>query len=199
MKEADGATTLQVESSTQIGGLYLQLKTTGNSAAEIVRDPVLADMEVQTTTEGDQTNVIIYSNRKGAVIPAGVNTLLTIPGSCEIVRLEASDYYGNMLVSRVATKSSVPSHFAIGQNYPNPFNPTTTINFSLPTPTAWTLSVINVSGQVVKRYTGAAGVGSVTVTWDATDQEGQAVATGIYFYRLDAGDFSETKKMVLMK
>ena len=199
MNEAGRATTLQVESSTQIGGLYLQLKTTGNSAAEIVRDPVLADMEVQTTTEGDQTNVIIYSNRKGAVIPAGVNTLLTIPGSCEIVRLEASDYYGNMLVSRVATKSSVPSHFAIGQNYPNPFNPTTTINFSLPTPTAWTLSVINVSGQVVKRYTGAAGVGSVTVTWDATDQEGQAVATGIYFYRLDAGDFSETKKMVLMK
>jgi hypothetical protein len=194
-----GATTLQVESSTQIGGLYLQLKTTDKSAAEIIRDPVLADMEVQTRTEGDQTNVIIYSNRKGAVISAGVNTLLTIPGSCEIVRLEASDYYGNMLVSRVTTKSSLPSHFAIAQNYPNPFNPTTTIDFSLPTPTAWTLSVINVSGQVVKRYTGAAGVGSVTVTWDGTDQDGQAVATGVYFYRLDAGDFSETRKMVLMK
>ncbi len=199
MTEAGGATTLQVESPTQIGGLYLQFRTTGNSVAEIVRDPVLADMEVQTTTEGDQTNVIIYSNRKGAVISAGVNTLLTISGSCEIVRLEASDYYGNMLVSRVTTKSSVPLHFAIGQNYPNPFNPTTTINFSLPTSTAWTLSVINVSGQVVKRYTGAAGVGSVTVTWDATDQDGQAVATGVYFYRLDAGDFSETRKMVLMK
>jgi hypothetical protein len=199
MKEADGATTLQVESPTQIGGLYLQFKTTGNSAAEITRDPALADMEIQTASEGDQTNVIIYSNRKGAVIPAGINTLLTIPGSCEIVRLEASDYYGNMLVSRITTTSSVPSHFAIGQNYPNPFNPTTTINFSLPTPTAWTLSVINVSGQVVKRYTGAAGIGSVTVTWDATDQDGQAVATGVYFYRLDAGDFSETRKMVLMK
>lgn len=199
MNEAGGATTLQVESSTQIGGLYLQLRTTGSSVADIISNPALADMEVKTTTEGDQTNVIIYSNRKGGVIPAGVNTLLTIPGSCRIVHLEASDYYGNMLVSRVITKSGVPSHFTIGQNYPNPFNPTTNIDFSLPTPTAWTLSVINISGQVVKRYTGAAGVGSVTVTWDGTDQDGQTVATGIYFYRLDAGEFSETRKMVLMK
>jgi hypothetical protein len=199
MTESGVSTILQVESPTQIGGLYLQFKTTSNLAGEIVRDPALADMEIQTTTEGDQTNVIVYSNRKGAVIPAGVSTLLTIPGSVEIVRLEASDYYGNMLVSRVVTKSSVPSHFTIGQNYPNPFNPTTTISFSLPKPTAWTLSVINVSGQVVKRYTGEAGVGSVTVTWDATDQDGRTVATGVYFYRLDAGDFSETRKMVLMK
>jgi hypothetical protein len=199
MNEASAATTLQVESPTQIGGIYLQLKSTGNTAAEIVRDPALADMEVQVRTEGDQMNVIIYSNRKGAVIPAGTNTLLTISGSYEIMSIEASDYYGNMLVSRVTTKSALPSHFAVGQNYPNPFNPTTTISFSLPTPTEWTLSVINVSGQVVKRYTGAAGAGSVTVTWDATDQDGQAVATGVYFYRLDAGDFSETKKMVLMK
>ncbi len=199
LQESGGVSTLKVDGPTQIGGLYLQIKASNASAGEIIRDASLADMDVQMATDGDQTNIVMYSYRKGAVIPAGSNTLLTIPGSCEIVHLEASDYYGNMLNSRVTTKSALPSEFAVGQNYPNPFNPTTTIGFSLPVPASWTLSVINVSGQVVRQYSGTAGAGSVNVTWDGTDQDGRTVATGVYFYRLDAGSFSETKKMVLMK
>jgi hypothetical protein len=197
VKETGGSTTLMVESGTQIGGIYLQVRSNGG-ITDIGADPAFADMKVQTYSEGDLTSIVVYSENKGAVIPAGLATLLTIPGSCEVVHFEASDYHGNMLVSHV-TKTSLPSSISLGQNYPNPFNPTTTISFSLPTSSDWTLSVINVNGQVVKRYSGAAGYGNVSVSWDATDQSGQPVATGVYFYRLDAGNFTDTKKMVLMK
>jgi hypothetical protein len=197
-KEAGGSTTLLIDSPTQIGGVYLQLKTNGIIPNELIRALSLADMDVKYSSEGDRMNVIITSNQKGAVISSGVSELLTIPGSCEVLHAEASDYYGNMLNARIE-KLGLPSLYVLGQNYPNPFNPTTTISFSLPTPTDWSLSVINVAGQVVRQFTGVGAVGSLSVTWDATDNNGQTVATGVYFYRLDAGEFSETRKMVLMK
>jgi hypothetical protein len=198
LKEDGGRVILSADSPIPVGGIFLQVRADGEAPAEIIRTLSLAEMEVRTSVDGDKTNIVIYSNKKGAVIPAGSGELLAISGRCEVVHLEASDYYGNMLKARL-DKLNVPSWFVLGQNFPNPFNPTTTIDFSLPTPTDWSLSIINVSGQVVRRYAGVAGVGPASVTWDASDQNGQAVATGVYFYRLEAGDFSETRKMVLMK
>ncbi len=197
VQETDGMTRITAESPTQIGGLYLQLKTNGMAATELLKGLSLADMDVKTSIDGDRMSILISSISKGAVIPAGSVELFSVPGNCEVTHLEASDYYGNMLDTRV-NKVGLPTDFVLGQNFPNPFNPTTNISFALPTPTEWTLSVINVSGQVVKHYTGF-GAGTMTVTWDATDQSGQAVATGVYFYRLDAAGLSETRKMVLMK
>ncbi len=92
-------------------------------------------------------------------------------------------------------------------NYPNPFNPTTTISFSVPQTSLFvTLEIYNLKGQKVKTLecgeslsTTADGVG-YSIIWNGTDENNQAVSSGIYLYRLKVGnDFSETKRMLLLK
>lgn len=103
-------------------------------------------------------------------------------------------------------KTSVPKAFELSQNYPNPFNPTTTIKYSLSSvgdgaetlPT--TLRIYNVLGEVVRTLVNEPrSPGIYYEVWDGKDDQGKEVASGIYFYRLKAGKFSETKKMVLLK
>ncbi|MBU0519163.1 T9SS type A sorting domain-containing protein [bacterium] len=90
---------------------------------------------------------------------------------------------------------ALPEEYSLGQNYPNPFNPSTTINFSLPEAQHVKLTVFNVNGQVVASLVdGMRDAAQYEVTWDASD-----VASGLYFYQLEAGDFSSVKKMVLVK
>ena len=89
---------------------------------------------------------------------------------------------------------------ALSQNYPNPFNPTTTISFSLATRGHANLRVYNVSGQLVRTLSNETRhSGPHTVTWDGRDEAGSPVSSGVYFCKLVAGSFSQTKKMVLLK
>ncbi len=94
----------------------------------------------------------------------------------------------------------VPDSYHLAQNYPNPFNPSTTIRYSLPARSTVELAVFAVDGSLVKVLdSGVKEMGPHDATWDGRDASGAAVASGVYFYRLNAGSFSETKKMVLMK
>jgi len=86
------------------------------------------------------------------------------------------------------------------QNHPNPFNPTTTITFLLPEPTAANLSVYNIEGKLVAELAdGRLSAGVKSYSWDGRDSGGNSVASGVYFYRLTAGDQMLTRKMVLLK
>ncbi len=96
--------------------------------------------------------------------------------------------------------SILPEGFELGQNYPNPFNMSTTIEYTLPRHLIVTLTIYNILGQVVRKWpTEFRTMGSHTVQWDGRSDSGTDVATGVYFYRLIADEFIETKKMVLMK
>jgi len=94
----------------------------------------------------------------------------------------------------------VPGIFSLQQNYPNPFNPSTNIEFSLERAGNVTLEVYNVIGQRIRvlmdKY---CATGTYTVEWDGRSENGQAVASGIYFYRLTSDEYSRTRKMMLMK
>lgn len=91
--------------------------------------------------------------------------------------------------------SNLPDNFVLQQNYPNPFNPTTEINFALPTVSQVKLEIFNIEGKrVALLIEDKLSAGEHSITWD-----GSAVASGIYLYKLSAGDFVETKKMVLLK
>ena len=93
-----------------------------------------------------------------------------------------------------------PDQFDLSQNYPNPFNPTTEIRFSTPQAAHVSLAVYNVVGQKVKEILdGDMPAGSYAVDWDGTNSDGEPVASGIYFYRMNADKFSETKEMLLLK
>lgn len=94
-----------------------------------------------------------------------------------------------------------PEGYALSQNFPNPFNPSTNIVFTVPQTEKVSLKIFNVLGQEVKSLVNAKVIGGVSTmaTWDGTDNFGQKVSSGVYFYQLKAGDFSETKKMLLLK
>jgi hypothetical protein len=86
------------------------------------------------------------------------------------------------------------------QNHPNPFNPSTTISFSLRERGHASLAVYDVAGRLVRILAeGVMEAGPREVTWDGRDRNGRAVASGVYFYRLETGVYRETKKMVLLR
>lgn len=97
--------------------------------------------------------------------------------------------------------ASVPFAYSLNQNYPNPFNPTTTITYSLAEASEITLAVYNVLGQKVKTLVSGtyATAGTHVSRWNGLDEAGHKVASGVYFYKLEAGDYSAVKKMILMK
>jgi hypothetical protein len=96
--------------------------------------------------------------------------------------------------------SSMPTRFALEQNYPNPFNPMTQIRYSLPKGSSVELTVFNASGERVRTLVdGYEGAGFKTVTWDGTNDAGKSVTSGVYMYRLNADNFEDTQKMVLVK
>jgi len=93
-----------------------------------------------------------------------------------------------------------PENFMLKQNYPNPFNPTTTIRYGLPKAQRVTLVVYNLQGQKVRtliNFTQQAN--EHQAVWDGRNDSGEAVSSGVYVYRLTAGEFSESRKMVLLR
>jgi hypothetical protein len=93
--------------------------------------------------------------------------------------------------------------FSLSNNYPNPFNPATRIRYTVhgrQTPFRTTLKIYNIRGQLVRTLVDEPEqAGTYEVTWDGRDEKGDEVSSGVYLYRLEAGDFSEAKKMVLMR
>ncbi|RIK76763.1 hypothetical protein DCC62_10975 [candidate division KSB1 bacterium] len=95
---------------------------------------------------------------------------------------------------------TLPEDFALFQNYPNPFNPTTEISFALPEASDVTLAIYNSSGQLVRLLaSGQKAAGRHSLVWDAKDQFGVPVASGVYLYTLKAGNFVAQRKLILMK
>ncbi len=95
----------------------------------------------------------------------------------------------------------IPDNFELAQNFPNPFNPETSIRFFLPQSQTVRLEIYNMLGQTVKTLTEPAilSAGWHEVKWNGTNHLGETVANGLYLYRLSAGQFSQTRKMILLK
>ena len=101
----------------------------------------------------------------------------------------------------ISLRVDAPSTFALKQNAPNPFNPATTIRFDLPNPTKVTVIVFNILGQEVIRLINdeAMEAGFHEISWNGRNQIGSSTASGIYLYRIEAGEFSKARKMLLLK
>jgi hypothetical protein len=99
-----------------------------------------------------------------------------------------------------APGAEIPATYALEQNYPNPFNPTTTITYRLPEQRDVTLVVYNILGQVVKSLVqNVQPAGNYAVRWDGTNDRGTGVSSGMYIYRLKAGNFVQSKKMMMLR
>jgi len=171
-------------------------------AGTILNQPVLAgDYEMYYDDRDGILSILVF-NSNGNTINSGDPIFSIEPLSenaqLSIMELQISDSYGNVIPNR--PEPITPARFELYGAFPNPFNSSTVIKFSLPEPSNVSLSIFNLSGQLVRtinleNYP----AGESQVIWDGANQEKQPVASGVYFYRLKAGIFESTKRMTLMK
>jgi len=100
----------------------------------------------------------------------------------------------------VQTAAETPAVAVLAQNYPNPFNPSTTIKYDMKEKGLVTLKIYNVAGRLVRTLVnGVMDAGTYSLAWDGRNNTGADVASGIYFYKMETKDFSQTKKMVMLR
>jgi L-ascorbate metabolism protein UlaG (beta-lactamase superfamily) len=114
--------------------------------------------------------------------------------------LESKTYYSSTEPSGVRDENSMPAGIQLYQNYPNPFNPLTILSYSLSTPSHVRLSIHNLLGQEIKILkNNFQNAGEYSVVWNATDDTGKPVSSGIYLYRLETDEKTYQKKMALIR
>jgi hypothetical protein len=123
-------------------------------------------------------------------------------GSVQVTEAYVWDQYHrtNVVDLGAAATKLLPKAFVLKQNYPNPFNPTTAIRYALPEASNVRLEIYNTLGQVVQTLVDEKQeAGAYRITWDGRNEHGQEMATGVYIYRIVAGTFDATKRMLLIK
>jgi serine protease len=145
-----------------------------------------ATVKVGTTT----VKSYAFSTRTGSVGVGYNNSNSDFDNFCVTSTVGSSEGWEEMGDGQV----SLPEGFFLKQNHPNPFNPSTIIEMNLPSASNWSITIYNIAGQKVGFFSGYNEAGPVSVNWDASN-----MASGVYFYKGQAGTNSATKKMILMK
>ncbi len=146
--------------------------------------------------------LLSYAKDADGVWPSGANTVNPSGGTTEII-LAATDFMPT--TGSIQNTGVMPREFAILQNYPNPFNPTTTIHYQLPVTGHVVIKVYDMLGREVTTLVNEvkpAGYHSVVFSADgrsASGESAKSLSSGIYFYRITAGTFTQTKRMMLVK
>ncbi len=169
-------------------------------------------MSANVKSVGKEVSVILW-NYSNVPIEPGDSTIFRLPiqlsdNNVDSINVLVSTGVNNV-VSLIGSKREdirnlIPTGWVLYQNYPNPFNPATTIEFDVPEvagkiPRA-AIQIFNIIGQKVRTLErGIHDAGRYTVRWDGLGENGVRVASGTYFYRLLAGDYTSTKKMVMLK
>jgi choice-of-anchor B domain-containing protein len=162
----------------------------------------VSDPTLPVVADAYDTNLLSGDGYDGAfgVYPFSPNGIVLVSdwdNGLFVFEVEGFDGYNN--APTAATRPAV-SGATLHQNFPNPFNPTTTISYELLRADRVTLGVYDVRGVLVKTLESARReAGSHQVTWNGTDTAGNAVSSGVYYYRLEVGSTTTTKKMVLLK
>ena len=153
-------------------------------AGEVTPRLLATNMEMKYGVVNGNTNILVFSMEPNQSFSG---KFLQVEG--RMISSQFATFLGQPVNADV-----MPANFALHQNYPNPFNPTTTIKIEIPRAGVnWNLNIYNVTGQLVQTMSGKS-TGYDEVVWDASNN-----ASGIYFYKLTAGDYSATKKAVLLK
>ena len=158
----------------------------------------------------DEAGVLVLVAHGAVVSDGEVGLRLVFRPTTEIestvIEITDSQTYDSVGFNRLALPAPValqtrPAVFALANNYPNPFNPATTIRYALPQAADVELTVYNVVGQAVRTLVAEhQSAGRYVVEWDATNDSGHSLSSGLYFYHLQAGgEFREVKKMLLLK
>lgn len=182
-------------------------------------EPVGLLLSWDQSAESDFSHYALYRGTSVGFVPGPGNRLGELENACYFdgdwswsggyyYKLSAFDINDNESEFAVFSPDNVtgdetpkaPAASYLSQNYPNPFNPTTRIAFGLAAPGPVSLRIYDAAGRLVRVLVeGARPAGNYSEIWEGRDSGGASVASGIYFYRLQAGAFTETKKMTLVR
>jgi hypothetical protein len=205
------------EELVPVAGVQLKLKYDPDELS--FSSPLVTDRSnnfiIQYKDEGKGELTVVMYNMAGKSIQPGEGNILSLPatlkpglkGDPQVVIDEVVMADPGAVVLKVGKRGThLPIDFRLAQNYPNPFNPTTNIEFEILSDAGdnvnvhTTLRIYNVLGRKIKTLVDEMkSPGIYQVVWDGTDEKGDMVSSGVYFYQLKAKDYKETKKMVLMK
>ncbi len=198
---------LLAEPCTNLKGLHLTAPLPEGVTCEVAAGALLAGQSspgFAANAPGNGLDAGVALLGQGATI-GGAGELLRVVFSADVElqpRVSARDGANGDLTVNMTTEITpvTPLRFAAHQNFPNPFNPQTTIAFVLPESREVRLAVYSLDGSLVRMLVdGALPAGPHTVVWDGLDSQSQGVASGAYFYRIEAGQDSQVRKMLLMK
>lgn len=163
------------------------------SAAIPTTEPATADISLTETTKTDPTDLGIITLRQGGTASGGV---ITNEGpTLKLDGIRVAKTWSSLLIPTSVNDVIIPAAYSLEQNYPNPFNPSTVINYQLPEASNVTLKVYDVLGNEVAALVNEfqqAGVHNVKFA-------NANLSSGVYFYKLQAGNFTSVKKMMLAK
>ncbi len=162
-------------------------------------EPIITGLQVKWGVSEGATKVLVYGMKKGEKISAGTSELVKIYGDVKLAKVEAAEYYGIPVDVNIITSFVKPESYLLSQNYPNPFNAGTTIRFATPIDGKVNLKIYNVAGQLVREFSEFKNAGYHSITWDGNNSKGQKVSSGVYLYKLQVGEFTEIRKMTLLK
>jgi hypothetical protein len=153
---------------------------------------------VERSADGSTFSAIGFLNGKGTTVERQVYSFIDTPEENGIFyyRLKQQDFDGNYNYSEIiSVKIEMPVEFNLSQNYPNPFNPYTTISFDIPSETFVTLSIYDLMGrEVVNLVRELKTAGNHEVNFDATN-----LASGTYIYKISAGSYIQSRKLMVLK
>ncbi|MEW5925470.1 MAG: FlgD immunoglobulin-like domain containing protein [Candidatus Zixiibacteriota bacterium] len=199
---SEGFYRLIYDSPENLGGLALTLQGDNKLDIEtVIRSKFeMLGMTVKSAVDGDIIRFLIYSD-EGVVMPSGRHEFIEVASQYDFAIKEIQlSSVGGFVVKSTLDNAYLPESFTLYQNYPNPFNPTTEIMFDLSEAASVRLTVYNLLGQEIRSLIDQTlPAGRHVAVWDACDDQGQKVASGIYFYSLDSDAFSARKKMLLLK
>jgi hypothetical protein len=177
------------------------------TAKLVFHDNVGAEIAFAETTIVDSTSPVGTWTKHTviATAPAGADSVLAYILFIQPSTLDGAVWVDDLsLVEDPPTgiEGSTPLDIGLQQNVPNPFNPTTTIRYSIAERGHVTLKIYNAAGELVRKLVDevqSPGHGEFSETWNGTNDKGQRVSSGVYFYRLTSKGLTQTKKMVLLK
>jgi hypothetical protein len=153
-----------------------------------------------TISQGQTVNFPMTITMNGAWNPDNCRVIVFVQNDTDH-KVQNAEYVDVSTLTGVGDPvNGIPTTFAISQNYPNPFNPTTMIDYAVREQSFVGIKVYNLLGQEVKDLVSEEkGAGVYTVAWDGRDNFGKEIPSGMYMYKMFAGSFSQTRKMMLLK
>ena len=168
------------------------LESSGSFDEGEMSSSIASTIEIpMATTEGNWNIRIILEDDLGAITNLGPNDLANL-------NFQNYIYVSNTILG--SNYENMPNQYLLHQNYPNPFNPITTLRYHVPETILVRISIFDISGNPIKMLVNEVkNAGFYSARWGAINDNGQPVSAGVYFYKIQAGNFVDTKKMILLK